>query len=40
MNLAAWAERNRVAWVTGYRWFRAGLLLVAAVAEATDHEAA
>ena len=30
MNLAAWAERNGVARVTGYRWFRAGLLPVAA----------
>lgn len=26
MNLAAWAERNGVARVTAYRWFRAGLL--------------
>ena len=24
MNLAAWAERNGVARVTAYRWFRAG----------------
>jgi predicted site-specific integrase-resolvase len=30
MNLAAWAERNGVARVTGYRWFRAGLLPVPA----------
>ena len=30
MNLAAWAERNGVAWVSAYRWFRAGLLPVAA----------
>lgn len=30
MNLAAWAERNRVARVTAYRWFRAGLLPVPA----------
>jgi predicted site-specific integrase-resolvase len=30
MNLAAWAERNGVARVTAYRWFRAGLLLVPA----------
>ena len=28
MNLAAWAERNRVARVTAYRWLRAGLLPV------------
>ena len=28
MNLAAWAERNGVARVTAYRWFRAGLLPV------------
>jgi predicted site-specific integrase-resolvase len=26
MNLATWAERNGVARVTAYRWFRAGLL--------------
>jgi predicted site-specific integrase-resolvase len=26
MNLAAWAERNCVARVTAYRWFRTGLL--------------
>ena len=26
MNLAAWAERNGVARVTAYRWFRAGLV--------------
>lgn len=26
MNLAAWSERNGVARVTAYRWFRAGLL--------------
>jgi len=31
MNLAAWAERNGVARVTAYRWFRAGLLPVAAM---------
>ncbi|MBE5502584.1 resolvase [Mycobacteroides abscessus subsp. massiliense] len=30
MNLAAWAERNGVARVTAYRWFRAGLLPVPA----------
>ena len=30
MNLAAWAERNGVARVSAYRWFRAGLLPVAA----------
>jgi predicted site-specific integrase-resolvase len=30
MNLAAWAERNGVARVTAYRWFRAGLLAVPA----------
>lgn len=30
MNLAAWAERNGVARVTAYRWFRAGLLSVPA----------
>jgi predicted site-specific integrase-resolvase len=30
MNLAAWAKRNGVAWVTAYRWFRAGLLAVPA----------
>ena len=30
MNLAAWAERSAVARVTGYRWFRAGLLPVSA----------
>ena len=28
VNLAAWAERNGVARVTGYRWLRAGLLAV------------
>jgi len=27
MNLAAWAERNGVARVTAYRWFRVGLSL-------------
>ncbi|WP_343575559.1 IS607 family transposase [Mycobacterium sp.] len=31
MNLAVWAERNGVARVTAYRWFRAGLLPVSAV---------
>jgi hypothetical protein len=31
VNLAAWAERNGVAWVSAYRWFRAGLLPVAAL---------
>lgn len=31
MNLAVWAERNGVAGVTAYRWFRVGLLLVPAV---------
>ena len=30
MRLAAWAERNGVARVSAYRWFRAGLLAVAA----------
>lgn len=30
MNLAAWAERNGVAPVTAYRWFRAGLFPVPA----------
>jgi predicted site-specific integrase-resolvase len=30
MNLAAWTKRNGVAWVTAYRWFRAGLLAVPA----------
>ncbi|MDT5078818.1 MAG: hypothetical protein QOJ80_3455 [Mycobacterium sp.] len=30
MNLAAWAERNGVARVTAYRWFRAGVLPVSA----------
>ena len=30
MNLAAWAERNGVARVTAYRWFRAGMLPVPA----------
>jgi predicted site-specific integrase-resolvase len=30
VNLAAWAERNGVARVTAYRWFRAGLLPVPA----------
>jgi predicted site-specific integrase-resolvase len=30
LNLAAWAERNGVARVTAYRWFRAGLLPVPA----------
>lgn len=30
MNLATWAERNGVARVTAYRWFRAGLLPVSA----------
>ncbi len=30
MNLAAWVERNGVARVTAYRWFRAGLLPVPA----------
>jgi predicted site-specific integrase-resolvase len=30
MNMAAWAERNGVARVTAYRWFRAGLLPVPA----------
>jgi predicted site-specific integrase-resolvase len=28
MNLAAWAERNGVARVSAYGWFRAGLLAV------------
>jgi len=31
MNLAVWAERNGVARVSAYRWFRAGLLPVPAV---------
>jgi predicted site-specific integrase-resolvase len=30
MNLAAWAERNGVARVTAYRWFRSGVLPVPA----------
>lgn len=30
MNLATWAQRNGVGWVTAYRWFRAGLLPVRA----------
>lgn len=30
MNLVRWAERNGVARVTVYRWFRAGLLAVSA----------
>ena len=30
MNLGTWAERNGVARVTAYRWFRAGLLPVPA----------
>ena len=30
MNLAAWAERNGVARVAAYRWFRAGVLPVGA----------
>ena len=30
MNLATWAERNGVARVTAYRWFRAGVLPVPA----------
>jgi predicted site-specific integrase-resolvase len=30
MDLAAWAERNRVARVSAYRWFRAGMLPVPA----------
>jgi predicted site-specific integrase-resolvase len=30
MNLAVWAERNGVARVTAYRWFRAGVLPVPA----------
>ena len=30
MNLAAWAQRNGVARVTAYGWFRAGLLAVPA----------
>ena len=30
MNLAVWAERNGVARVTAYRWFRGGLLPVPA----------
>jgi len=31
MNLAVWAQRNGVARVTAYRWFRAGLLPVPVV---------
>ncbi len=30
MNLATWAGRNGVAWVTAYRWFRSGILPVPA----------
>ena len=30
VNLASWAERNGVARVTAYRWFRAGVLPVPA----------
>ncbi|ORA33926.1 recombinase family protein [Mycobacterium aquaticum] len=30
MNLAVWAERNGVAWVTAYRWLGAGALSVPA----------
>ena len=30
MNLATWAERNGVARVTVYRWFRSGVLPVPA----------
>ena len=30
MNLATWAERNGVARVTAYRWFRAGIVPVPA----------
>ncbi len=30
MNLAAWAERNGVAWVTAYRWFHSGRMPVPA----------
>jgi predicted site-specific integrase-resolvase len=30
VDLATWAERNGVAWVTAYRWFHAGLLPVPA----------
>jgi predicted site-specific integrase-resolvase len=30
MSLASWAERNGVAWVTAYRWFHSGRLLVPA----------
>ena len=30
MNLATWAERNGVARVTAYRWFRGGLMPVPA----------
>ena len=30
MNLAAWAGRNGVAWVTAYCWLRAGVLPVPA----------
>ena len=30
VNVATWVERNGVARVTGYRWFRAGLLPVPA----------
>ena len=30
MNLASWAERNGIARVTAYRWFRSGVLPVPA----------
>jgi predicted site-specific integrase-resolvase len=30
MNLATWAERNGVARVTAYRWFRCGIVPVPA----------
>jgi predicted site-specific integrase-resolvase len=30
MNLAVWAERNGVAWVSAYRWFHSGRLPVPA----------
>ena len=33
MNLAAWAERNGVARVTAYGWFRVGLLPVLILGE-------
>lgn len=37
MDLAAWAERNGVARVTAYRWFRAGQLAVGKFVVALSH---